>query len=94
MVGGSTATNHFCHNHQPKMSIIPENRSIPPFRYEKSTSVGAGCHNCGARCTTVGNPLPQEPVPGRNNLNVLAFIIDLFICIPSHKCQVIALQLV
>ena len=23
MVGGSTATNHFCHNHQPKMSIIP-----------------------------------------------------------------------
>ena len=42
----------------------------------------------------VGNPLPQEPVPGRNNLNVLAFIIDLFICIPSHKCQVIALQLV
>ena len=24
MVGGSTATNHFCHNHQPKMSIIPE----------------------------------------------------------------------
>ena len=29
MVGGSTATNHFCHNHQPKMSIIPYNCPNP-----------------------------------------------------------------
>ena len=30
MVGGSTATNHFCHNHQPKMSIIPLRIPSPP----------------------------------------------------------------
>ena len=28
MVGGSTATNHFCHNHQPKMSIIPLSEGV------------------------------------------------------------------
>ena len=41
MVGGSTATNHFCHNHQPKMSIIPvqedNNGKLNP-----SHSCGAG----------------------------------------------------
>ena len=40
MVGGSTATNHFCHNHQPKMSIIPKKRdgTRPPPNYLKHNS--------------------------------------------------------
>ena len=39
MVGGSTATNHFCHNHQPKMSIIPEN---PIYGYTSYSKINSG----------------------------------------------------
>ena len=35
MVGGSTATNHFCHNHQPKMSIIPPRIGERSFRRKR-----------------------------------------------------------